>query len=247
MPIHDWTRVDDGVFHDFHTAWIAELRRALNSGLLGPDYYALVEQLAGGIGPDVLRLQRPASNGNGPRHEPPGASTSVAPPKVRIVVRAEIDEYALKRRTLVIRHRSNHRIVALVEILSPGNKSSRHAIRTFLEKAVAARTQGIHLLLADLFPPGPRDPRGIHVALWEKLTGDAPPGVIDKPLTLAAYSGGPAPTAYVEPVAVGDVLPDMPLFLDPEQYVNVPLEATYRAAYEGVPEYYRQILEGSAA
>ena len=50
----------------------------------------------------------------------------------------------------------------------------------------------------------------------------------DKPLTLAAYSAGPV-KAYVEPVAVGDVMPDMPLFLDPDRHVPAPLEATYQA------------------
>ena len=34
MPVHDWTRVDAGVFHDFHNVWIAFLRNALNSGVL---------------------------------------------------------------------------------------------------------------------------------------------------------------------------------------------------------------------
>ena len=32
-------------------------------------------------------------------------------------------------------------------------------------------------------------------------------------MTLAAYDAGPPTVAYVEPVGVGDVLPDMPLFL----------------------------------
>ena len=36
----------------------------------------------------------------------------------------------------------------------------------------------------------------------------------DEPLTLAAYSAGPVKTAYVEPAAVGDLLPEMPLFLE---------------------------------
>jgi hypothetical protein len=30
MPVHDWTRVDAGIFHDFHNAWITELRNVLN-------------------------------------------------------------------------------------------------------------------------------------------------------------------------------------------------------------------------
>ena len=44
MPIHDWQRVDAGVFHDFHIAWIASLSQALNQGILPADYYALAEQ-----------------------------------------------------------------------------------------------------------------------------------------------------------------------------------------------------------
>ena len=47
MPIHDWTRVSAGTWHDFHMAWIAELRNALNDGLLPADYDAQAEQIAG--------------------------------------------------------------------------------------------------------------------------------------------------------------------------------------------------------
>jgi hypothetical protein len=144
---------------------------------------------------------------------------------------------------VVIRHVSGHRIVALIEILSPGNKSSRHPFRTFLDKAVAALTHGVHLLVVDLFPPGPRDPQGIHGALWEQLTDGEHQQPADKPLTLAAYSAGPIPVAYVEPVAVGDTLPDMPLFLTAEEYISVPLEVTYQTAYARVPRFYRNILD----
>ena len=44
MPIHDWTRVDAGLFHAFHHNWITTLSRALNSGVLPPDYFSLPEQ-----------------------------------------------------------------------------------------------------------------------------------------------------------------------------------------------------------
>jgi hypothetical protein len=32
MPLHDWSRVDVGIFHDFHIGWTAELVRAFNHG-----------------------------------------------------------------------------------------------------------------------------------------------------------------------------------------------------------------------
>lgn len=42
MPVHDWTRVEDGIFHDFHHAWIEEIKRSLNAGLLPGDYFDAV-------------------------------------------------------------------------------------------------------------------------------------------------------------------------------------------------------------
>ena len=53
----------------------------------------------------------------------------------------------------------------------------------------------------------------------------------------------PDHAAFIEPVAVGDPLPDMPLFLEPEVYVNVPLEETYQAAFTVQPERWKRVLE----
>jgi hypothetical protein len=237
MPVHDWSRVSDGTFHDFHCAWNVELRNALNNGILPANYYAMVEQIAGGIVPDVLTLETLGGNGEIIAGEEIQGATAVAlaPPRVRFTATTEMDEYVLKQRTLVVRHTIDDRIVALLEILSPGNKSSRHALRSFAEKATNALARGHHLLLLDLQPPSPRDPNGIHGAIWEEISEPSYQAPDGKPLTLVAYSAGRPKTAYIEPIAIGDALPEMPLFLDPWSYVSVPLEATYRAAYRGVP------------
>jgi hypothetical protein len=248
MPIHDWTRVSAGTWHDFHLAWIAELRNALNGGILPADYYAQAEQIAGPLGPDVLTLQVPDSPADRAQAPSPGCSgggvaVGMTPPRMRVTAEAEMDDYVLKRRTLVIRHASGDRIVALLEIVSPGNKASRHALRSFVEKAVEALYRGYHLLVIDLFPPGPRDPNGIHGAIWSEFSDSSFVQPASEPLTLASYSAGPRKRAYVEPTAVGCELIDMPLFLDPDVYVNVPLEPTYQAAYRGVPRRWRRVLE----
>src|SRR5947209_5402674 len=81
----------------------------------------------------------------------------------------------------------------------------------------------------------------------ETESGDPAALPADEPLTLAASSAGPIQRAYVEPTAVGRPLIDMPLFLDPEWYVSVPLEGTYQAAYCGVPRKWREVLEGPPA
>ena len=118
---------------------------------------------------------------------------------------------------------------------SPSARSSTRPSRHFL--------RGYHLLIVDLFPPTPRDPQGIHGAIWAEVGTvpfTLPP---DEPLTLAAYSAGPVKRAYVEPTAVGRELIEMPLFLEPEIYINVPLEETYTAAYRGVPQRWKRVLE----
>jgi hypothetical protein len=245
MPVHDWTQVDAGIFHDFHHAWIEEIKRALNRGLLPTDHYALAEQIAGGLGPDVLTLQVPTNGARVPDSPKGGIALVMSPPRVWFRDRTEVDQYAIKAKVIAIRHASNHRVVAIVEIVSPGNKNSRHGLRAFVEKAVELLRAGIHLLIVDLFPPGPRDPQGIHKAIWDEYNESSftlPP---DKPLTLAAYIGGPCPEAFVEPTAVGAALPPMPLFYLPDEYVLVPLEATYQAAWEAVPAYWRNVLANS--
>src|SRR5580658_1638604 len=46
MPIHDWTKVEAGIFRGFHHGWISSISNALNSGLLPNDLYALPELVA---------------------------------------------------------------------------------------------------------------------------------------------------------------------------------------------------------
>ena len=102
------------------------------------------------------------------------------------------------------------------------------------------------MLIVDLHPPGRRDPHGIHAEIWEEVAGEEYAAPSDKPLTQAAYESELSVRAYVVPMAVGDVLTDMPLFLEPGKAVEVPLEATYCAAVAEVPRRWRRVLEAPA-
>jgi hypothetical protein len=134
--------------------------------------------------------------------------------------------------------------VAIVEIVSPGNKSGTAVFRKFVEKAVELLSQDIHLLIIDLIPPTRRDPNGIHGAIWEALTDEEYSAPRGKPLTLAAYEAEMGVRAFVEPVAVGDALPEMPLFIEAGGHVPVALESTYQSAWEAVPRRWRSVIEG---
>src|SRR5438067_635923 len=242
MPVHDWTRVDAGLFHAFHQDWIGVLARALNAGVLPPDYFALREQSTRGPVPDVLTLELPPGRDE-PNGTGSGLAVAVAPPRTRVVRHAEDTIYVRKADRIAVRHRHGQ-VVAMVEIVSPGNKASQNELRTFVEKSANLIAQGIHLLVIDLFRPSKRDPQGIHKAIWDEFIEEDFALPADQRLTLAAYDAGAPPTAYVELVAVGDTLPDMPIFLKPDFYVPAPLEETYRITWnEFFPAPMKRLLE----
>lgn len=251
MPVHDWTRVVAGIFHDFHQRWIGAIRDALNEGLLPEGFYALAEQVAEGPKPDVLALEAAgeATPWAGLGEPPAGPAVALAehPPKVKYTEEDERDIYARTADRVAVYHSSGDRVVAYVEIISPGNKHTLFELNKFLDKLDEAIRRGCHLLVIDLHPPGPHDPRGVHAAFWERRTGQAHGVTPDEPIGLSAYRSDIHPTAYFETVAVGDSLPDMPLFLTPDHYVNVPLEETYMAAWRGVPRRWKEVIEGKNA
>jgi len=247
MPVHDWRRVEAGIFHAFHVAWIPELQRVLNGGLLPEGFYALAEQHAGRSIADLLTLHAspalleplPLLPATG------GMAVAEAPPRVRR--RQTVEPAALaRRRTLAVRHVRGHRLVALVEVVSPANKDRSQTALDFAAKAVSALDLGVHLLLLDLFPPGPHDPGGMHGIIRQRLAQSDEPYDLpaDEPLTLASYAAGPQVEMYLEHLAVGTALPEMPLFLRVDRTINVPLEATYQEAYRGMPAFWRDVLEG---
>jgi hypothetical protein len=245
MPVHDWTRVDDGTFHAFHTSWLTHLMEALNAGLLPPGYYALSEQVATRMQTDILTLRLPRLRGlphNG------GVAVAEAPPQARFRLRPDPQRKprrpTRRGRHLVIRQITGHQVVALVEIGSPSNKDRKAHVRELAEKVMRSLEAGIHVLLLDLLPPGPHDAYGLHGAVWAYFDRAPYEPPADGPLTLVSYAwDGEEPDAYVEPLAVGQRLIDMPLFLTADRYVNVPLERTYQEAYRGMPEFWRDVIE----
>lgn len=244
MPIHDWTRVDAGLFHDFHQDWTIELRRSLNAGRLPAGYVALADQQIGGPIPDVLTLHRKPKDIA--RREPGGGlAVATAPPRARYVVQVEEETYARRANRIRIQHRHGE-VVAVIEIVSPGNKDTSSALRAFVRKTSDLIWQGVHLLVVDLFPPSGRDPQGIHKAIWDEIAERPFELPTDQPLTVAAYRAEPIKTAYVEPVAVGDALPALPIFLAGDEYILAPLEETYQASWAAFPADFKELLERPA-
>lgn len=245
--MHDWTKVAPGIFHAFHHRWISALSDALNGGKLPAEYYALPEQVAAGFGPDVLTLQGDSDDETGVSRSASTGETAPpallqARPETRFTAESDNEFYRRKKSSIVVRHVSGDRIVAMLEIVSAGNKSNRNAFQSFLDKVCELLEHRIHLLILDPFPPGPRDLNGVHAAIWEQIQDDPFQLPADQRLTLVAYECDSVTRAYIETVAIGQSLPDMPLFLEPNGCVMVPLEETYEAAFAVMPRRWQSVL-----
>jgi len=94
MPMHDWSRVQSGIYHNFHYRWIASIMDRLNGGLLPKGMIAMAEQIIGGPEPDVVRLQQNdivfSANGGGV-----ATMTEVLPkPKTEFVISVDVERYS---------------------------------------------------------------------------------------------------------------------------------------------------------
>ena len=124
MPVHDWSRVPDASFHDFHQTWLGRIKGRLNRGLLPPGYFAHMERHLGRFVSDVLTLSLPTAP-TPPRNGPPattdtGGSVAVAVRPPRAVARRSATPN--QRSTVVVRDTEAGRLVALIELASAANK-----------------------------------------------------------------------------------------------------------------------------
>jgi hypothetical protein len=240
MPIHDWSRVDRSLFHSFYLGWVARLSAFLNNGVLPSSHYALTETIRDGRRPSFAQFPEEDDDRAAVR---PGGLRSFADnsPRTSFHDLCTHPEYAEK--VITVRHRSFHNVVAAIRIVAADTKRSRYRLDQFVGWAVEVIRDGIALLLVDPFPPGPLNPQGIHKVIWDEFIDNdftLPKG---RPLTLASYVAGRIPEAFIEPIAVGAALADMPLFLNQNEYVPVPLEAAYQAEWEHLPAVLKEPLE----
>ncbi len=247
MPMHDWKRVPATIYHHFHQRWTISICDALNAGLLPPGYSALVEQYSSGLYPDVLAVQRRQSKTSNPRAE----MTTLEAPRTRMTVQPRAGRFHERANQVVIRHHLGD-VVCAIEVVSPGNKAGKIAIREFVTKAVDFLRRGINLLVVDPFPPGVQDPQTLHKLIWDEFDAGVPFALpADEPLLLASYRAAVplvefTPQAFIEPFRVGADLSDMPAWLDTDLYVYVPLERTYQAAWGVCPPDFRYFVEHGA-
>ena len=174
MPVHYWTcrarTVPDAATRAGPSR---SLGRPQRSGLLPKgDHRRASSSGLGGPQPDVIAVE----TGRGRQDTGPTAAATALADRAQDpageVGPGRGPPSARKANRIAVRHPLGA-VVAVIEIVSPGNKGSRTAVRAFVDKAIEFLSAGVHLLVIDLFPPTTRDPHGLNNAIADEVASGA--------------------------------------------------------------------------
>jgi hypothetical protein len=216
-------------WESFPVTWAGAIADALNETLLPAGYFAEEHAHAGApIEIDVATfaddaIPPPARNGS-------VATQTYAPPAPPLVVPAAFpDEFEVR----VYEAEGGARLVAALELVSPANKDRESHRRAFATKCAGYLAQGIAVIVIDVVTS-----RGgnLHADILQRLGRSSGTG-LPEGTDLYAVAYRPVVRKKSEliemwPVAlaVGEVLPTLPLALNAELCLPVDLEAAYTGA-----------------
>ncbi|MBV9126259.1 MAG: DUF4058 family protein [Planctomycetes bacterium] len=215
-------------WESFHSAWTNEIMRQLNQTL--PTGYVARPNVKLGVDvtADVGTLEQV---GQQPAAEGGGVATAVwAPPQPTLAV--EVDFHHLDLFEVQVQREGGLEMVAAIELVSPRNKDRSTARRQFAVKCAAYLQAGVSVMVVDLVT-GRRE--NLYAALLEQL--DLAPG--DNGLgELYAVACRTVPPdqpgrleTWVGPLVMAAPLPTLPLWLEADLAVPLPLEQSYEATF----------------
>lgn len=223
-PTHRW--------ESFHARWAVAVADALNDTLPARFFAETQVHLGERVEADVVEFEQHTEIGNGLANGSPGglATATYAPPQPLLTFPGPTEDDV----TVEVRDRDrDSRVAAVVELLSPGNKDRDNARRGFAAKAAAYLRLGAGLLVLDVITNRSGNAHNDLMAVLNlpdeflllNTTG----------LTATAYrpvTGVSSRTVDVwfESLAVGRLLPVMPLAVRGFGFVPIDLEATYTEA-----------------
>jgi hypothetical protein len=223
-PLHGPRR-----WEGFHHAWATVMAQHLNQEVLPPDYFAEPEI---SVGPE-LEIDVATLELAGPDRAGTGSATAVwSPPRPRISVKvdfARLDGFEIR----VYQDRGGAELRGAIELVSPANKDRAGSRRTFAAKCAGYLKHGIAVAIVDIVTLRKAnlhdeliDTLGVKSrrAAWRSPTGLY--AVAYRPVTARK---APRVEAWPEPLALGEPLPVMPLWLALELCVPLRLEESYLA------------------
>jgi len=200
-------------WHSFHNSWATYISSQLNS-LLPLGYFAEAN-VQYGIEIDVAAFEESGAEPSTVNYTPPAPNATHPTTFTEAVV-----EIGIFSRS------GGPQLAAAVELVSPANKDRPETRQALVNKCATYIQAGVGVVLVDVVTERSAD---FHRELLARLgaTGNAP-----GPLFASAYrpverDGASILDVWIEPVALGQPLPTMPLWLRGGLCLPVELEATY--------------------
>jgi len=234
MPLRDHFRppLDDRTSWDgFHGQWPSMIVLALSKQLPGHYVAAPHIHLGSSIEIDVATYEWDDSNDptSGQREEGGGLATAVwAPPAPTLAITTDLpdqDEYEVRVYDL----RRGRQLVAAVEIVSPSNKDRPENRRAFVAKCAALLRNGVCVAILDLVTTRSAN---LQRELMEFI-GQAEPPVDGWPPLYAVVNRWSKRGEsgifenWTQPLAIGQPLPILPLWIAGQIAVPLDLESCY--------------------
>jgi hypothetical protein len=231
MPLLDHFRPplsDHRPWESFHATWAGSLADRLNQGGLPPGYIALEQIHAGAtLEIDVSTYDEREQAGATERNGGVAVQTVWTPATAPQTLPAVFPERCTVE---IVTTEGGRTLAAAIELVSPGNKDRIQKRRLFAAKCATYLSRGIGLVVLDVVTT-----RGgnMHNEMVDLLGLDASFRMVgDPPLYAIAYR--PLRRDQIDqvdtwpmPLAVGALLPTVPLSLSADCCIAVDLEAAY--------------------
>jgi hypothetical protein len=227
-PLHGPRR-----WEGFHHSWAAFIAQQLNRDVLPEGFYAESEI---GVGPELevdvatLELSRPDAAGRG------GTTAVWSPPQPAVAVPvdfAQLDGYEIR----VYQDVGGAELRAAIELVSPANKDRAGSRRTFAAKCAGYLRHGVGVVVVDVVTARSAN---LHAELFATLdvkrrpAWSSPTGLSAVAYRAVTVRKKPRVEVWPEPLALGEPLPTLPLWLALDLCVPLRLEESYAAASGGL-------------
>ncbi|MFO0970171.1 MAG: hypothetical protein U0793_31860 [Gemmataceae bacterium] len=214
-------------WRSFHGAWAAAIARLLNQGVLPSGFYAvpLVDR-DGPVEIDVATLR----DANGKAPDPHGAAQPWSPPAPALAVAVDLpagDEVEVQ----IFADEGDPCLTAAIELVSPRNKDRPQSRQAFAAKCVGYLRQGAGLVVVDTVTTRRAD---LNAQILE-LLGLTVAKAATSSLSATSYratgqeNGEQQLQGWPAPLAIGQPLPTLPLWIAADFSVPLDLEVSYQA------------------
>ena len=220
-------------WESFHSSWATRLVDALTERWLPPNYIAEEHaHLGPSVEIDVATFEREASVTG----EAEGGTVATVGPKVWAPPAADGVLPAVFPDTFEVRVLATDtgpKLVAAIELISPGNKDRPAERRAFAIKCASYLSQGISVIIVDIVT---NRRANLHNEILQVMEL---PGLLPLPPEVSLYAVAYRPLrrgkgdeidVWRSPLALGQALPTLPLGLRADLVIPVDFEAAYAEA-----------------